>query len=67
MKERTYKSFRDVKRELFEALAKPRRADGGRVDIVVGDDPGAFNEATGGRNQTRVQKTDGKNIASPSS
>jgi hypothetical protein len=67
MKERTYKSFRDVKRESFEALANPRRAEGGRVDIVVADDPGAFNEATGKRNQTRVQKTDGKNIASPSS
>jgi hypothetical protein len=51
---------------LFGGPVKSRRADGGRVHVVVTDNPDALNSATG-RNQTRVQKTDGKNIASPSS
>ena len=66
MKQRTYNSFRDVKRALFGGPVKSRRADGGRVHVVVTDNPDALNGATGECKQTRVQKTDGKNIASPS-
>jgi hypothetical protein len=81
MKDRTYNSFRDIKDASFGSRVKPRRADGGRIHVVVIENPDALNAATGTgqhgvggsegvrkgiRVRHSVRKTDGKNIASGS-
>jgi hypothetical protein len=79
MKDRTYNSFRDIKNASFGGRVKSRRADGGRIHLVVTENPDALNDATGGGQhgvrpwsegirqgirEHSIRKTDGKNIAS---
>ena len=47
MKDRNYNSFRDIKDASFGGRVKSRRADGGRIHVVVTENPDALNEATG--------------------
>jgi hypothetical protein len=82
MKDRTYKSLRDIKDASLGGRVKSRRADGGRIHLVVTGNPDALNDASGAgqhgvrpwpegirkgiRVQHSLRKTDGKNIASGS-
>jgi hypothetical protein len=56
MKDRTYNGFRAIKDASFGDQVKSRRADGGRIHVVVTGNPDAWDEATGeGQHAVRPQ------------